>query len=63
MDFVLGFKEHFFLLVFAAPDGFVDEPGGFGLGGANGLLSDLLPVEDTDDDADGKTHKTHEGIL
>ena len=63
MDFVLGFKEHFFLLVFAAPDGLVDEPGGFRLSRADGLLRDLLAVDDTDDDADSKTHDQGEGIL
>ena len=62
MDFVLGFKEHFFLLVFTAPDGFVDQPGGLGLGRADGLLCDLLAVDDTDDHTDTDACDQGEGI-
>ena len=62
MDLLLGFKEHFFLLVFAAPDRFVDQTGGFCLSRADGLLRHLLTVDDTDDHTDTETHDQGEGI-
>ena len=45
MDFVLGFQKHFLLPVFACADGFVNQPGSFGFGGADLPLSDLLAVD------------------
>ena len=44
MDFFLGFKQHFALLVFAAADRFVDDAFGLFLRAADFLFGDLLAI-------------------
>ena len=60
MDLVLGLQKHFLLPAFTGADGFVDQAGGFQLRRADLLLSDLLPVGNTDAGADAQTDQTND---
>ena len=57
MDFVLGLQKHFLLAVFTGTDGFVDQAGGFRLGGADLPLGDLLAVDNANAKARSQTRQ------
>ncbi len=58
MDLVLGLQKHFLLPALTGADGFVNEPGGLGFGGADFPLGHLLPVENTGGEADGGSRQS-----